>query len=119
MVDQWLEVPDMQRRCINVARVALGRASGREWYWAYNLILKCVESWPYINGMLVRQGVRADTEPLADFLDAAYTLMRELRDDKGRTALDSELSRIPKDAIASGIKPKMSGRGDLMAFARD
>jgi hypothetical protein len=118
MVDQWLEVPDMQKRCINVARVALGRASGREWFWAYNLIKECAASWPYLNGMLTRQGVRASDETLADWLDAAYTLLRELMDDKERKALELRLRKIPRDAVAP-VRIAKSTRAELMAFGAD
>jgi hypothetical protein len=116
MMDLWLDVPDMQRRCINVSRVALSRESGREWFWAYNLIKECWGSWPYLNGMLVRQGVRADREPLADWLDAAYTLLRELLDEKARLALESRLRQVPRGVKA---RPVMSSRQDLMGFAAD
>lgn len=116
--DLLLELPEAQRRCTNVARVALARASGREWSWSYNLIEECAKSWPYINGMLVRQGVRAVDEPLADWLDSAYTLLRELYGDKERDALESRLRRVPRGAVMPVKKP-MSTRAELMAFGAD
>jgi hypothetical protein len=67
--------------------------------------------------MLVRQGIRADRVSLPDWLDAAYTLLMELyHDKKERTALDSRLQRIPKDALGS-VRPRFSSRDDLLAFA--
>lgn len=114
----WLDVPDMRRRAENVARVAFGRASGREWYWAGNLVDESLKSWTYINGMLVRQGVRATETSLPDWLDASYTLMRELMDEKGRTALDIRLRRIPRDALTT-MRPTFSNRSALLAFAAD
>ena len=116
--DLWFSVPDMHRRSLNVSRVALGRAARREWAWTYNLIQEVSRSWAYVNGPLVRQGVRADSTILPDWLDAAYTLLREFKDDKGRAALETTLSRTPQFAVAAGMTPKMSGRDDLLAFAR-
>lgn len=116
--DLWATVPDMHRRALNVSRVALGRAARREWTWAYNMIQEASGCWTHLNGMLVRQGVRAGSELLPDWLDAAYTLLRETKDDKGRTALDTALSRTPKFAVDAGITPRMSGRDELLAFAR-
>jgi hypothetical protein len=114
----WASRDDMERRCLNVARVALGRAAGREWHWAGNLIDEALQSWPYINGMLVRQGVRAHKTSLADWLDACYTLLRETYDKDGRAALDTRLRRMPR-GVAGTFRPKMSSRSELMAFAAD
>lgn len=108
----------MHRRSTNVARVALGRASGREWHWTYNLIKECAASWPYLNGMLVRQGVHAGSETLPDWLDAAYTLLRELMDEKERKALDVRLRQVPK-GLTVAVRPAMSSRAELLAFGAD
>lgn len=73
-------------------------------------------SWTHLNGLLVREGVRATRTGLADYLDAAYTLMLNKFDEEKTKALDSRLRRLPSGLIA---KPKMSGRAELMKFARD
>jgi hypothetical protein len=114
MFEAWMVVPDMARRCTNVARVALGRASGREWWWAVNMIKEVLKSWTLINGALVRHGVRAGSTSLADWLDAAYTQLREMVDDKERSALEMRL-RIPPRNVTTIT----SSREALLAFAAD
>lgn len=108
---------DLELRHTRVGRVALERAGRREWTWSYNLITECLGAWPTVNGMLIRQGVRADGERLADWLDAAYTLIRELyRSETDLTAFETRLKSIPKDALGT-MKPKMSSRAALLEFA--
>ena len=107
--------PDVRAR--RTARVALERAGRREWTWTYNLITECLGSWGVVNGMLIRQGVRADRERLSDWLDAAYTLIRELiHEKKELTAFETRLRSVPRDALGT-MTPKMSSRDDLLAFA--
>lgn len=108
----------MQVRCLNVSYAALGRASGRDWLWSLNLIQECWDAWIQVNGILVREGVRADQENLADWLDAAYSLLVERTDKAGREALDLRLRKTPK-GVSHLIVPPMSTREDLMSFARD
>lgn len=116
--DLWSELPDMQVRCLNVSYAALGRAGGRDWFWVLNLIQECWENWTQVNGILVRQGVRADEEGLTDWLDAAYSMLMERLDGKGRDALNMRLMKTPQ-GVAALVTPPMSTRDDLMAFARD
>jgi len=107
----------MQVRCLRVSRAALGRASGREWHRAANLIHECAGGWPFINGQLVREGVRADEERLDDWLDAAYTMIRDGMDTKARDAFEARLDMVPKNARDT-FTPRMSGRDDLLTFMR-
>jgi len=116
----WHTLPDMQRRCINVARVATSRVSGREWFWAVNLTNEALKSWPYVNGMLIRQGVRTDSTEFADWLDAAFTLLREVLDKDARKAFEARLRIVPRGAVGAGSpRPVMSTRADLVMFAAD
>ncbi len=108
----------MQVRCVNVSYAALGRASGRDWFWTLNLIQECWGAWTQINGNLVREGVRADDTDLADWLDAAYSMLLERLDKAGREALNLRLQKTPQ-GVTNLITPPMSTRDDLMAFARD
>lgn len=108
---------DFERRCLNAARVALGRGSGRDWWWSLNLIRRCLQSWPYINGMLLLRGVDAAKLPLPSWLDAAYMLLWENSDDEGRTKLDLELG-IPPAGVAVKRAPG-STRAMMQAFAAD
>lgn len=90
-----LNMPDAERRWTNAARAALGRGSGRDWWWSRNLIKRSLQSWPYINGKLLLSGVQARNMPLPDWLDATYMLLWSNGDDKGRVKLDTELSMPP------------------------
>lgn len=89
------ELPDIDRRWANAARAALGKGSGRDWWWSRNLIKRSLQAWPYINGKLLLSGVRAQATPLPDWLDACYMLLWQNADDKDRVKLDLELSAPP------------------------
>jgi hypothetical protein len=86
---------DRDDRWANAARVALGRAGGRDWWWVLNLSRRCLQGWQYVNGRLLREGINARTVLFPDWLDAAYMMLWDGQDDKGRTLFDIELNRIP------------------------
>lgn len=113
----WVSEVDMQRRSILVARRALERAGQREWHWTLNLVKEIQKSWTHLNGLLVRQGVRADILGFSDYLDCAYTQFAEILKPDDFTAFDTRLRKIPGGMIMS--KPRMSSRDDLMKFAKD
>lgn len=118
-VELWFQPgADLELRHTRVSRVALERAGRREWTWTYNLIHECLGAWQQINGMLIRQGVRSENERLSDWLDAAYTLIRELlgQDKEALTAFETRLKSVPKDALGT-VTPKMSSRAALLEFA--
>lgn len=108
---------DADRRWLNAARVALGRGAGRDWWWALNLSKRCLQGWPYINGILLRQGVNARLLDFPDWLDAAYTLLWERADEEGKIKLDLELS-MPPAGVAIRRTPEQT-RKMLEAFAAD
>ena len=112
----WLTEDDMQNRAALVSRRALGRAAGREWHWAHNLIKEIDGSWTWLNGLLVREGVRADQTGLSDYLDAAFTLFSEKLKPDDFKAMETRLRKLPSGIIT---KPRMSSRDDLMKFAKD
>lgn len=88
-----------------------------DWVIAWNLMRIVRGTWLWINGALVRQGVRAGTDTLADWLDAAYTLIYESRDQQGRLALETELTMPPRGehlAVSAAAQ-----RRAAMAFAAD
>lgn len=114
-----LALPDMQQRCINVSRRALERGSGREWHWTLNFVNEVKKSWPYLNGKLVREGVRADRTRFPDWIDAAYTLLLELTSEKDREPLDRRLRKVPAGMAGAVTRPRMSTRAELLAFAKD
>jgi hypothetical protein len=112
----WQDHEDAELRCANVARVALSRAARREWWWAHNMINEAVGSWTSLNGRLVREGVRAATETLPDWLDAAYTFVSEHLEEKERNTFQARLSLPPKNIGVAASS--MSNRAALEAFAR-
>lgn len=108
---------DSSRRWLNAARVAVGRGSGRDWWWTMNMVRKCLPVWPYINGQLLLKGVDAATLPLPSWLDAAFMLLWGNQDEDGRTKLELELSVRPKGVevtMSEPVKRKM-----LESFASD
>lgn len=112
-----LQHPDADRRWVNAARVAVGRAGGRDWWWTVNLSRKLLRSWPYVNGRLLLDGVKARELLLPDFLDAAYMLLWGNADEGGRMKLDLELQMLPK-----GVAVRQSGqqrKAMMEAFAAD
>ena len=109
--------PDIERRWTNAARVAVGRAAGRDWWWAVNLARKAIGGWQYLNGKLLLSGVSARHMPLHDWLDACYMMLWTGCDDNGRTRLDTELSMLP-----AGVRIRQSAeqkKAMLAAFAAD
>ena len=120
MFEAQIACPDIRTRCVNVARVALGRESGREWHWTYNLIDEAWKSWPHVNGNLLRQGVNSSEVTLADWVDAAFSFLATLGSEQDQAAFDARLRRIPRDAQGSVVSvPRMSSRAELLAFAAD
>jgi len=117
MLEASLRFDDCEDRWVNAARVALGRAGGRDWWWVLNLSRRCLQGWPYVNGRLLRESVNARTLPYPDWLDAAYMLLWDGQDEKGRVLLDLELNRMP-----AGVAVKRSPeqvRAMAAAFAAD
>lgn len=109
--------PDIEDRWFWAARTALGRAAGRDWWWAHNLSRKALGVWMYMNGMLLRQGVNAQTIAFPDWLDACYTMLWHNADEEHKTKLDLELSARPRGLPTH--EPKGSVRQMVAAFAAD
>lgn len=111
------QLPDIENRWRNAARVALGRGSGRDWWWSLNLIRKALGAWPYLNGKLLLSGCSARTTPLPDWLDACYMLLWSGSDEKERIKLDLELSMPPAGVAVR--RSKQQTRQMLADFAAD
>ena len=109
--------PDVERRWLNAARVAVGRGSGRDWWWSVNLIRKALGGWAYINGKLLLSGVSAKDVSLPDWLDACYMLLWSGCDEQGQIKLDLELS-LPPAGVAIR-RSKAEKEKMLAAFAAD
>lgn len=109
--------PDIDQRWFWAARTALGRAAGRDWWWALNLSKRSLAIWTYINGTLLRQGVDAKVISYPDWLDACYTLLWSGGDEEQRMKLDLELSARPV-----GLPTRISREANkqaMMEFAAD
>lgn len=108
---------DFDKRCTLAARMGLGRAAGKDWWWAVNMIRKILGSWPIINGVMLRNGVHAKQLDLPDYLDAVYAYLWENGKDEDRMRLDVELAQLPK-----GVRVKQSPaqiKAMLERFAAD
>lgn len=108
---------DFGKRCTLAARAALGRAAGKDWWWALNLVKKIMSAWPVINGIMLRENVNSQQAGLADFLDAVYSLLWERSKDEDRMRLDIELAMLP-----AGIRVRQSPEAKkamLAAFAAE
>lgn len=115
LVLSWQD--DAAQRWANCARVALGRAAGRDWWWALNLAKKVLLAWPYFNGALLLRGVDAAVLGLAEWLDACFMLLWENSDEEGRLKLDIELQMLPR-GVAVRLSPELR-RKQAEAFAAD
>lgn len=93
-----------------VATKVLEAAGGRDWWWTLNLTRKAINAWTPVNGILVRQGVRAEGIGLPDWLDACYSMLWERGDETQRAALDAELGIVP-----AGMRAKGKARRQMMA----
>lgn len=91
--------PDFAQRWVNAARTALGRAAGRDWWWALNLSRHALGTWIYVNGMLLRQGVDSKKISYPDWLDACYTLFWQNASQEDQKKLDAMLG-IPPQGVA-------------------
>lgn len=112
-----LQGEDVERRWLNAARVAVGRAGGRDWWWTVNLIRKALGGWSYINGKLLLQGVDSRRLPLPDWLDACYMMLWQAGDEKERIRLDTELSMPPRGVALR--QTKAAKQRMLADFAAD
>lgn len=108
---------DIDSRWLHAATTALGKASGRDWTWTYNLTVQCLQGWQYVNGLLLHKGVSARTLPYPDWLDAAYMLLWHQADESDRKALDFQLGLPPKDVPV--VAQASTTRKMLEAFAAD
>ena len=117
--DLWelSDAGDFDKRCTLAARAALGRAAGKDWWWALNLSKRILGGWPIMNGIMLREGINPKELELSDYLDSVYSLLWERGKDEDRMRLDVELSVLPK-----GVRVKQSSaakKAMLAAFAAD
>lgn len=108
---------NIEDRWLYAARTALGRAGGRDWWWTLNLCRRSLNSWMYINGILLRQNVDAKKLGLPDWLDACYSMLWQASDEEQQTKLDLELSLPPRGVAIGRSRDRV--KADLAAFAAD
>lgn len=108
---------DIETRWTNAARTALGRGSGRDWWWTLNLAKKSLGAWIYVNGILLRQGIDAKRIEFPDWLDACYTMLWQNADEEHRIKLDMELSMRPRGVAIK--RTKAQRQAEMAAFAAD
>lgn len=114
-MSQLVKDPSHREGLQAVAQKVVQAAGGRDWWWTINLAKKSLGNWIIVNGFLVRQGVRAESTPLPDWLDACYSWMWDRGDEEQRTKLDLELSLPPLGARRSSA----ANRRMLEAFQAD
>lgn len=117
MTQVMLECDDINLRWTNTARVALGRAAGRDWWWAYNLSKRALEGWQYINGMLLLEGVTPGELSYPDWLDVVYMMLYRNADEKGRIKFDTSLQIPPRGVTVR--QSAVARKAALAAFAAD
>ena len=108
---------DIDRRWENTARVALSRASGRDWWRALNLIKKLLDGWTTVNGAMLLSGCDARSMPLSSWLDAALTHMVQNLDEDGIRRLEFDLDKLPAGVRGRGTSAAV--KRSLAAFAAD
>lgn len=117
MLALLIDMPDAEARRLLTARKVLGRGSGRDWWWTQNLVKRILGSWTYINGFMVREGVRAAEHSFPDWLDAAYTRLWEGLDEKARVRFETEMLMPPPGVqVTASLSEQKRG---AMAFAAD
>jgi hypothetical protein len=85
--------------------VLIDLASGRPWWMAQRQIKEIYSHWDLIGGTLTLAGVRADTIPLAAWLDAAWQVIRNLYIAGDEDAID----RLHQLETSVRIKPVSTG----------
>jgi len=109
----WADPDDITLRCGYASRKAVQYAGHRPWTWTVNLVQKCVGGWLYVNGMLLRAGIKATEVTFSDWLDAAYVTLWEGSSEDARKKLEIEM-RMPRKGM-----PMVMRKSDLEAFAAD
>lgn len=117
MAEMMMVHPDIEQRWSHAARTGLGRAAGRDWWWAFNLARKALGTWIYTNGLLLHAGLDSKEMNLPDWLDACYVLYwRDAKEDD-RIKFDLELSLPPKGIAVHQSRRRIQEMGN--AFAAD
>lgn len=70
-------------------------ASGRNWWWAFNLLAVCAPSWSQKFGTIMLHGFDIHKESIAAFLDVLYSLCVDGSSEEQRRSFDSSLDQAP------------------------
>lgn len=117
MLERLVDIPGSELRCKRAARMMLQRETRMEWVVAWNLLKICAGMWLWVNGALLKQGVNSHNVTLGDWLHAAYVLLYESKDEKGRVAFESELMQAPRGEHVAVSAAQQ--RRSALAFAAD
>lgn len=117
MLDRLIAIPGSEVRCKRAARMMLQRETRLEWVIAWNLLKICQNMRLWINGALLKQGVNSHNVTIGDWLNAAYVLMYESKDEKARVAFESELTQAPRGEHVAVSAAQQ--RRSALAFAAD
>lgn len=98
---------DMREACLEV----ISMASGRNWWWALNLVQSAATIWLQVYGQLISHGVRFDQLPLGAALDAMYASIAARMDKDQLRSFNSDLSRPP-----AGHVPELSENEEQESF---
>jgi hypothetical protein len=89
---------------------ALSAATGRDWWVAVRLIGAMDSASGELYGRMLLAGIRADL-PIAAWCSAAYALIMDGRDEKGRTQVIFDLINPP-----AGVSPQEATGFDTIQF---
>lgn len=108
---------DMDRRWENVARAALGRVTGREWWRALNLMKMLLSTWNTVDGAMLLSGCDPRRMSIGPFLDAATVHMTREMDESAIRQFNMDLDKLPAGVKGRGVAAV--ARRSLAAFAAD
>lgn len=89
--------------------------SGRRWWVTMNIISTTVASWDTVGGELVLRGVDANRLSLANWIDAAWMMLRKMSRNSGESEYSSLLLNIGRRPIQPGSDPEEMSEEDFDA----
>lgn len=85
--------------------------SGRDWWWAFNLVRTVSTVWMQVYGRLMAGGLDLEGLPLGAALDVMYAICIERMDREHRNTFDRELSRVP-----AGVEQQLDENAEEARF---
>lgn len=116
-VAKSMDIDEFQRRCTNVARVAITRTCGWSWWRCLNLVDKACDNWTIVNGMMLLEGCDAQGMDLSSWLSAAYVVQIRNMKQEDMQKFEFEINRMPVGVAVS--TSTTAAKKALMDFAAD